>query len=141
MSARIYLVCVLLFVLLIWGPINDSWPASLAIRIGYLIVIPTAFWFILSWIWKAWRPNATTEDRLERTLAGATAGALLHGAVLAAASDHHFKCTQEVRSRDGYECIGDYVLVRGPDLGWALMLTVAAAFAFWFGVRANDPKS
>jgi hypothetical protein len=71
-------------------------------------------------------------------LAGATAGVLLAGAILAAQTDHHFECTQEIQTRDGYECVGDYVLVGGPDLRRAFMLTLAAGFAFWFGVRTDE---
>jgi hypothetical protein len=138
MSIRNYLVGVLAFVLLIWGPIDHSWPVWFSIRALYLIAVPTAAWFILSWTWKVWHPGPLTENRLTRTLAGATAGALFVGAILAAQTNHHFECTHEVRTRDGYECAGDYVLVPGPDWGQALVLTLAAGFAFWFGVRADD---
>ena len=69
MAARKYLVFIVAVVLLIWGPIDDSWPAYLAIRIGYLIAIPLATWFLLGWIWKVWMPDADSEDRLERALA------------------------------------------------------------------------
>ena len=134
MGSREYLVGVLAFVLLIWGdPIDHSWPAWLLIRTAYLIAIPTAAWFALSWIWKVWRPDAAAENRLSRTLAGATAGVLLVGAVLAVHTDHHFECTQEVRTRDGSECVGDYVLVPGPDFRQAFLLTLVAGFAFGSG--------
>ncbi len=138
MGTRKYLVGVLAFVLLIWGPIDHSWPAWFLIRAAYLLAIPTAAWFLLSWVWKVWRPDAAAENRLSRTLAGGTAGVLLVGAILAAQTEHHFECTQEVRTRDGSECVGDYVLVPGPDLGQAFMLTLAAGFAFCFGVRADE---
>jgi hypothetical protein len=46
----------------------------LAIRLAYLIAIPIATWFLLGWIWKVWHPHASTEDRFERTLGGATPG-------------------------------------------------------------------
>jgi hypothetical protein len=141
MSIRKYLVGVLAFVLLIWGPIDHSWPAWFLIRALYLIAVPTAAWFILSWIWKVWRPDQSIENRLTRTLAGATAGALFVGAILAAQTDHHFECTQVVRALDGYECVGDYVLVPGADWGQALILTLAAGFAFWYGVRADDSST
>ena len=141
MSVRKYLVGVLAFVLLIWGPIDHSWPAWFLIRALYLIAVPTAAWFILSWIWKVWRPDTSTENRLTRTLAGVTAGALLVGAILAVQTKHHFVCTQEVRTPEGYECVGDYVLVPGSDWGQALILTVAAGLAFWYGVRADDSST
>ena len=135
MSARKYLVGVIVLVLLIWGPVDHAWPAWLFIRISYLVAIPTAAWFVLGLIWKLWRPDGSTEQRLNRTLAGATAGALLVGAIVAAQTKHHFICSQEVQTRDGPECVGDYVRVPGPDVGQAVVLTLAAGFAFWIGVR------
>jgi hypothetical protein len=138
MGPRKYLVGVLAFGLAIWGPL-DAW-GGLPFRIFYLIAIPTAAWFVLRWIWSVWRPDAATESRLSDTLAGATAGIFLVGAVLAARSDHHFDCTQGVQTRDGYECVGDYVRVPGPDLGEAVMFVVGAGFAFWFGVMSPPAK-
>jgi hypothetical protein len=138
MGIRKFLVGALAFGLLVWGPIDHDWPAWFLVRVLYLVAVPAVAWFVLGWIWRAWRPDAVTEDRLSRTIAGTTAGVLLVGAVLAARTQHHFECTQEVRSRDGYECVGDYVLVPGPDLGQAFLLTLAAGFAFWFGVRSDD---
>lgn len=141
MDARKYLVGVIAFVLLIWGPIDHSWSAWLLVRTVYLIVIPVAAWFVLGWIWKGWRPDSATEDRLGRTLAGATAGALIFGATLAVQAGHHYECTQEARTADGYECVGEYRLVEGPDFGEAFMLTLGAGFAFWFGVRRKDQRT
>jgi hypothetical protein len=84
MASRKYLVGVTAVVLLIWGPIDHSWPAWLAIRLGYLFVIPLITWFLLGWIWKVWQPDEETENRLYRSLIGATAGVLLIFAVLEA---------------------------------------------------------
>ncbi len=138
MGPRKYIVGVVAVTLLIWGPGDHSWPAWLLIRMGYLVAIPVAVWFVLGWIWRAWKPDQGAEGRLSRTLAGTTAGVLLIGAILAAQTDHHFVCTDEEQTHDGTECVGDYVLVPGPDFGQAFMLTLAAGFAFWIGVRADD---
>ena len=67
MGCRNYLVGVLVFVLLIWGPIDHSWPAWLAIRTGYLIAIPLATWFLLAWIWRVWQPDAASEKEGQAT--------------------------------------------------------------------------
>ncbi len=135
MTARKYLVGVVAVVLLIYGPIDRTWPMWLLIRIAYLVVIPTVAWYLLRWAWMRWCPDDATEQRLNRTLAGVTAGVLLVCVILAAQTKHHFVCTEEVGSGDGRECVGDYVRVPGPDLGGAFMLTIAAGFAFWLSVR------
>ena len=73
MGSRKFLVGAFFVVLQIWGPIDHSWPAWLPIRIGYLIVLPLAAWFLLKWIWGVWQPDPVIEKRLERTLGGVTA--------------------------------------------------------------------
>lgn len=135
MMSRTFIVCAVAIVLVIWGPADRSWPMWFLIRIGYLVAIPALTWYLLGRLWNRWHPDASTEERLTRSLAGATAGVLLVGAVLAAQTRHHFVCTQEIQTRDGFECVGDYVPVPGPDVDGAAMLTVAAGVAFWFSMR------
>lgn len=65
MGSRKYIVGVVAVALLIWGPLDHSWPAWLAIRIAYLILIPVATWFLLGWIWERWQPDPETERQLQ----------------------------------------------------------------------------
>jgi hypothetical protein len=142
MNSRKYLVGVLVVVLLIWGPIDYSWPAWLAIRIGYLIAIPLATWFILGWIWRVWQPDAASENRLERALAGATGGVLVVLSIFEAMADTHVGNTMWVRTRDGMEAVGDDITLPGPDWGIVIMLIAAAGFAFWFSIaKRKKPDS
>jgi hypothetical protein len=140
MGIRKFSVGVVAFILLIWGPIDQSWPFWLAIRLLYLIAVPTTVWFVLSWIWRVWQPDGAAEDRLMRTVAGAVAGVLFFGAILAAQRKHHFECTQEVQNWDGRECVGAFQLVPGPDAGGAILLAGAGALALWFGVNASEDR-
>jgi hypothetical protein len=117
MGSRKYLVGVLVVILLIWGPIDHSWPAWFAIRMCYLIVLPVVAWFLLKWIWGVWQPNPVFEERLERTLGGITAGVFLVLAVLEAVADTHIGNTMWVRTRDGMEAVGDDIVLTGPDWG------------------------
>lgn len=140
MSSRKYLVGVLVVALLIWGPIDHSWPAWLVIRIGYLIAIPLAAWFLLGWIWRLWQPDVASENRLERALGGATGGVLVVMAILAAMADTHIGNTMWVRTRDGMEAVGDDIVLPGPDWGSVIMLIAAAGFAFWFSIAKRESK-
>lgn len=140
MSSRKYLVGVLVVVLLIWGPINHSWPAWLLIRTGYLIATPLAAWFLLGWIWRVWQPDAASENRIERALGAATGGVFLVIAVLDATADTHVDHTMWVRTRDGMEAVGDDIVIRGPDWGNVIMLIAAAGFAFWFSIAKRESK-
>ena len=141
MGSRKYLVGVLVAALLIWGPLDHSWPAWFAIRMGYLIAIPVAAWFLLGWIWRAWQPDAPTENRFERALGGATAGAFTVLAIIEGMADTHIGNTMWVRTRDGMEAVGDDIALPGPDWANVLMLLGVAGFAFWFSVakRQSEP--
>lgn len=52
METRKYIVALVAVVLLLWGPGDPSWPWWLAIRLGYLILVPLGIWFLLGWIWQ-----------------------------------------------------------------------------------------
>lgn len=137
MGARRYLTCAAFVALLFWGPEVSAGAAGWLVRTGYLIVVPAAMWMVLRWLWNRWRPTEVAESRLERTLAVTTAGVLLVAAFLSASSKHHLSCTQVVQTRDGTECVGDYVPAAGPDLAKALMLAIAGGAALWLGVRGR----
>jgi hypothetical protein len=91
------------------------------------------------WIWKVWQPDAKTEDRLERVLAGATGGMLLMLAVFRALADTHVGNTEYVRTDGGLEGIGDYVVLPGPDWGTVLLYVFFSGFAFWFSMSKRLP--
>ncbi len=137
---RSFLVGLVFFILLIWGPIDRAWPLPMLIRIAYLVAVPVVASFVLALIWRRWNPDTATENRLTCVIAGAIAGALFVGAAIALQADHHFECDQEVRTRDGTECVGDYVLVPGPDRGGALLMVGIGAFAAWFGIKHDDAE-
>jgi hypothetical protein len=61
MEFRKYIVGLVVVVLLIWGPLDHSWPWWFAISIGYLILIPLGTWFLLGWIWRDWQPQSDPE--------------------------------------------------------------------------------
>ena len=112
-ASRKYIVGVVAFVMLVWGPLFHEWPAGLAIRTGSLILVPLATWFLLARIWKDWQPDAETEGRIERSLGGATAGAVLVLAFLAP--------------------VGSLA----DKFALALLLVFLAAGAFWFSISKD----
>lgn len=80
-GSRNILTAALVLILCIFGPLDHSWPAWLAIRIGYLIAIPTVTRLLLNWIWKRCSPTEKTEDRFERALYAVMAGILATWAI------------------------------------------------------------
>ncbi len=139
MSSRKYIVGMVFVALLIWGPIDHSWPAWLVIRTSYLVAIPLATWFV-GWIWRVWQPDAVTENRLVRALAGATGGVFVVLAIFGAMAETHIGNTMWFRTRDGMEAVGDDIVLSGPDWGNVMMLIGAAGFAFWFSIAKRESK-
>jgi biotin transporter BioY len=134
MTFRKYLTWTILVVLAIWGPFDHSQKPWLAIRIGYLIIIPLLVWFIVGWSWHRWQPNDKLESLLIRCLSGIIFIALIALAYLEATSTTHFGNTQIFRTRDGYEYVGDDILLQGPDIGNVFVLMILAILILWFGV-------
>ena len=126
--------------LLIWGPINHSWTAWLVIRIGYLYIVPLTAWLLLGWIWNRWQLNAKLDSLLNRTLSGIIFISLIVLAILEATSTTHIGNTQRIRTRDGYEDVGDSILLQGPDYGNVFLILLLAGLLLWFGVLKRGIK-
>jgi succinate dehydrogenase hydrophobic anchor subunit len=140
MSFRNYLAGAIFAVLLIWGPIDHSWPAWLAIRSGYLILVPLVVWFLVGWLWNHWQPNKKLEITLERILSGTICIAIFVLAVLEAISETHIGNTLWIRTRDGMEAVGDDIVLQGPDWGNVFVLVLIAVVFLWLSVK-KGPKA
>lgn len=134
MALRRYIVGIVFFVLLIWGPIDHSWTAWIIVRVSYLIIIPILFWYILKYIWYYCKPSIETEDRFERALTGATSGVLTTLAIIEASSKTHIGNSMRILTRDGWEDVGNDVILQGANWGGAIVLFFFAAIAFWYSV-------
>ncbi len=140
MEFRKYLAGVTFVALLFWGPIDYSWPAWLAIRIGYIIVIPFLIWLILGWIWSRWELSPKVEYILTRVLAAMIFITLVVYAILEATSKTHVGNTKWIQTREGMEAVGDDIILTGPDWFNVLIFVAIAAFVFWFGVLDKGSK-
>lgn len=141
MFFRNYLAGTIFAILLIWGPIDHSWPAWLAIRIGYLIIVPLVIWLLLGWVWNLWDPNNKLEITLERMLSGIICIVLLVLATLEAISKIHIGNDQWIRTRDGMEAVGEDIVLQGPDWRAVIVLVIIALLVLWFGVLKKGGKT
>lgn len=140
MTFRNYITGTIFLALLIWGPIDDSWPSWLLIRISYLILIPLVVWLLFGWIWNRWQPDNNLETTLSRILSGVISAGLFILAIREAISSSHIGNTQTIRTRDGYEDIGDYIELPGPAYGNAFIILIVAMLVLWFGVLKRESK-
>src|SRR5258708_9820399 len=100
---RELLVIIVFLCLLLWGPIE---PYGILVRCVYLVVLPTALWFILGYFGDKWRGDEHANNRLSRGVGGIIAGVFFVGAFLSFTANYHTVCTQSVQTSDGSECVG-----------------------------------
>lgn len=62
-------------------------------------------------------------------------------AILEATSTTHFGNTQTIRTRDGYEDVGDYIELSGPDYGNVIVIVIIAMLFLWIGVVKYNSKT
>jgi len=120
------------FVVMVGGPDGPVWRFPI-----YLLALPPFVWLTLRWVWRSWRPIPTAEERVRRVIAGGIAVAAVVGAVFALTAKDHYVCTQEVRTADGTECVGDNVTVPGADRGGAFMCGLVAFLAGRFAMKSD----
>lgn len=134
-SNRKYIVGIVAILLLIFLP--DE-PFGIFIRTALIVLIPTILWLFLNHFGKNWKMGLTENDQLTRVTSGMIAGAFFVGAYLNLTSKYHSVCTQTVQSRDGTECVGDYISVAGSDLAGAFLLILLGIFALWFALAKHN---
>jgi len=138
--ARYYLTFAIALILLIYGPIDRSWPAWIAIRIGYVFAIPIAALMLLNWIWKMLKPCKAAEERFERALYALTAGFFLGLAHHDGSAKNHHGNTGVAVTRDDIIEYGDDIVIPGPDKTRVGMDLLFAGIAFWHSVKGEEKE-
>lgn len=75
---------------------------------------------------------------MKRLIAQVVVVLALIGAYHYYTAESHLECTQEVRTRDGSECVGDYVRVKGNDLGSVVLMLIIAGIAAGYVVADHE---
>ncbi len=122
------------FILLIFGPIDCSGTAGLIVRIGYVLLIPAIFWFLLKWVWEKRKPSMRLEENLNKGINGSICVILVVIAVLDFVADSHVINDNVIRNQYGMEAVGEDIIVSGPDTGMAVFTLFFAVVIFWYGV-------
>ncbi len=138
MNFRNYLSVIVFLALLIYGPVNHSWPGWFAIRLGYLILLPYGLWFLMGWVWDRLNINKHQEKVLERLLSVLVGSFLIFQAILQVTAKTHIGNTNWIRTREGIEDVGDDILLKGPDYGNAIVLLVIALIFIIYGIFSKE---
>lgn len=105
----------------------------------YVIFISVLIIFlILKYFGKCWKMDNLQNDYLNRAIFACIAGALLVSVYLSITTKYHTECDQYIQTRDGRECVGDYIIVRGPDKEGAFIKVIFASIAMWYAVSKRN---
>jgi len=134
---RNFIVTIVVIALLLFGPVE---PYGIFIRFAYLIIIPVVTWFCLRHFGSRWKISEFSNNRLMRIITICIACVLLVGAYGSLTSKYHSECDEYANSIDGRECVGDYIIVKGPDKVGALFQIIIAGIAIYYAVSKKTNK-
>lgn len=136
MRARDVISVSFFMILLLYGPLYE-WSGGSVVRIGYLILLPYALWFLLGWLWDVLYINNDIDKIVVQVTFILIALFFIFHAYLFFISKSHIGNTMWVRSPEGgHEAVGDDISVQGPDyasayicLGLGIISVIAAGFS------------
>lgn len=135
---RSYIATLTFVALLMLGPVQ---PYGLVIRFAYLIAAPMAVWFGLKWSSQRWHVDAGLDERINRALTASLSGVFFVLAYHEITLTHHMECNNWIPTRDGQECVGDDVVVRGADIASAAISLFLCCLAFWCAISERGKSS
>ena len=139
MQSRNVISIALFILLLIYGPIYD-WTGGMIVRISYLIILPSGLWFLLGWLWDKFYIDHDKDQIIERITYGLIGLFLILQGILAFIAKDHIDNTKWIYTRDGYEAVGDDILVQGPDYVISFALIILGLFVV-FGLALPGKKN
>ena len=131
-----YIVGIICAAIIIFGPVSDNF----IFRSATIILLPAIVWLGLRHYGKKWDMDRVSNDRLSRAISALLGGVFIVLAVLSLNQKYHQECTKEVKTRDGSECVGDFVRVRGSDKSGAFIDLIFAGLALWHAI-AKRPET
>lgn len=131
------IVTIFTICLLLWGPVE---PFGMFVRTAYLVLFPILLYFGLGHFGKKWDIDKAANERLNRAIAGVIAGLFFAQAGLYFTAKQHTECDQRVPTRDGTECVGDFITVDGADKAGGFIALVFGGLATWYAVAEHKKK-
>ncbi len=138
LNFRNYLTAAVVFLLLLYGQVDSTKSFYILIRLSYVILIPLFIWFLIGWVWKKFNLTEHLDQILARILFCVFGCAMTVLAIFEFNAKTHIGNTQTVRTYDGYEDVGEDIILTGPDYRTILLYLVAAGFFFWIGIAWNN---
>lgn len=115
MYFRKYFLGVLCIYLFIWKPIYFDWEFFFLIELACLFLLYRILFYLSGFIWQRYNISPKMDSLFSRFLSGFFAVFFLSEAYLFATSKTHLGNSMRVVTRDGYENLGDDIVLPGPD--------------------------
>lgn len=130
MSSNYYFSILLFVFLLVWGPLFNSQPYSLIIRISYLILIPVSTNYLILWLWKRFDVSKDFDRFFKRILSIIIGSFLIICAIYYSTIKFHHGNTSVIMTREGLEEVGDDIVIPGVNYG-AIFICIFFAYFFF----------
>lgn len=141
MSFRKYFTALVFIILLIWGPVDSNQHMWFVIRGGYLIVIPLLVHIITYLIWNYLEISSNTDWILCRVFFGGVSIFFFYLTYIYGTAEEHISNTQRVMTRDGWEDVGEDIVLPGADYGAALVWVVLGVIFLRIAFQSNKSKN
>lgn len=105
-----------------------------AFVIAIIFGTPVAMWLIWN---KWWKPDAEQDRAYRLVFHGLISGVFLAFAYRTSLKDSHSDCSHWVRAGSERECVGDWIMVGGPDWFAVFLLLCVAALSFGSALRGE----
>lgn len=129
-----YFASVVFILILIYGPFFPEMRFGMALRISSIFIPSIVIWLILFFV-----PLTVKLDRIfKRILSILLIILLLYLGLHSILVNHHFQNNEVIHTRDGFESVGEYEMVIGPDWGSVIIYMIIALF---IGVFEFSPKN
>ena len=108
---------------------------SKIINILILIIIPIIFWKLWGYLWIKFNPNEFQIIKFELVLFCLASFMCLVNAIILSFADSHIGNDQYIQTRDGYEAVGNDIIIDGPDTFQIFSLVIFTVIIFIAGIN------
>ena len=106
-----------------------------------IFIFPALSYVILKKIWEKWELSEKLDEAFSKILSGIITIHFIYELYIEINRKAHYANTEYVRTRDGYEAVGEWVSVKGPSLQNILIFSVLIIFFIWAGILRKHIKN
>jgi hypothetical protein len=122
--------------MLIYGPFFPEMRLSMVLRISSIFIPSIVIWLLLFFV-----PLSVKLDQIfKRILSILLIIFLLYHGLHSIFVNHHFVNNEVIQTREGFESVGEFKIVIGPDWGSVIMYFIIALFVGVFEFSSGNER-